>query len=344
MVAIKAAQANAFVRSPPADCLAVLVYGTDVGLASERTAQIAKAFAEREQPAGEIIRIEDPDLEQDPDRLSVELQTMPMFGGSKVVRTTIGRRVTGAVLKGIIDDGAPAAQLVVEAGNLRPSDAARKAFEATSWAAAVPCYADSERDLAGLVKEMVAAAGLTIEQDAQELLLERLGADRALSRGEVEKLILYVGDGGAISADHVKAIVGDASEMAMDAIAQAAAGGAADSAVRELDRAIAAGSNAQVLIGAVQRYFRRLHRLRAAIDAGKSFDDAARGLRPPIFFKQKDDIAAQCRLWNSARLMTAMGRIGEVAKAARLNSAIETILAERLLLELATMAKASRRG
>ena len=31
------------------------------------------------------------------------------------------------------------------------------------------------------------------------------------------------------------------------------------------------------------------------MDAGKSFDDAARGLRPPLFFKQKDAIAAQCR-------------------------------------------------
>ena len=51
-------------------------------------------MAARENPPGEIIRIEDGDLEDDPDRLAVELQTMPMFGGRKVVRTTTSRRIT----------------------------------------------------------------------------------------------------------------------------------------------------------------------------------------------------------------------------------------------------------
>lgn len=320
-----------------------MVFGTDVGLVSERTVEAARAFAAREQPPGEIIRIEDSDLDQDPDRLIVELQTIPMFGGGKVVRTTLGRRVNSALLKSVLEDGPPAAQLVVEAGNLKPSDAARKAFEAAPWAAAVPCYTDGARDLDGLLREMLSEAGLTITPQAQEALLGRLGADRALSRGEIEKLILFVGDQREITLEDVETIVGDSSEMAMDIVIEAAANGASETAVREFDRLMAAGDSPQVLIGSLQRYFRRLHRLRAAIDAGRSFDGAARGLRPPIFFKQKDAIAAQCRLWPEARLLSALQRIGETAKAARRNAALELVLAERLLIELAMVAKSLQR-
>ncbi|MGI9426856.1 MAG: DNA polymerase III subunit delta [Hyphomicrobiaceae bacterium] len=343
MVAIKAAQSEKFVDAPPTGCLATLVFGSDVGLVSERAAKLARTFAARSDPDGEIIRIEDPDLEQDPDRLIVELQTMPMFGGAKVVRTSLGRRVTAALVKSVIDGGQPAAQLIVEAGNLKPTDAARKAFEATPWAAAIPCYSDDDRDLTSLVRDMLATNGKSVERDALEALVARLGADRALSRGEVDKLILYVGERGSIKAEDVRDIVGDASDMALEQIAEAAADGHAAHAVRDFDRSVAAGENPQALIAGVQRYFRRLHRLRSAIDQGQSFDAAARALRPPLFFKQKDKMAAQCRSWTHDRLLTAMRRISEVARDARLNASLDATYAERLLLELATMARQQQR-
>ena len=324
------------------DCCAVLVYGSDAGLVSELCGLVARAFAERVDPAGEIIRIDDADLEQESDRLTIELQTLPMFGGPKVVRTVIGRRLNAAAIKAIVDDGPPAAYLVVEAGNLRPTDAARKAFEGHGWCAALACYSDDQRDLSGVVSEMIAAAGCTIENDARTALIERLGADRAVSRGEIEKLILYVGESGSIDMQDVDAIVGDASELAIDLIVGAAAHGDARAATREFDRSVAGGDSPQTIIAAIQRHFRRLHRLRSNMDEGKSFEDAARQLRPPIYFKQRPQLAAQCRMWPTRRLQSALQRIGDTAKTARRNSQLETTLAERLLLEIATMAKRSQ--
>ena len=54
---------------------------------------------------------------------------------------------------------------------------------------------------------------------------DRLGADRALSRGEVEKLALYAHGRGTVEVDDVEAIVGDASELALDKIPLATAAG-----------------------------------------------------------------------------------------------------------------------
>ncbi len=342
MVAIKAARAAEFAKAPPVSCSAVLVYGTDVGLCSERAVQISKVLSQRSNPPGDIIRIEDSDIEQDPDRLAVELGTVSMFGGTQVVRVGLGRRINANLLKALLEGGPPAAQLVVEAGNLKASDATRKLFEATSWAAALPCYSDDERDLSGIVQDMAREAGKTLDGQARDLLLSRLGADRALSRGEIEKLILFTGDKSQIDIEDVEAVVGDASELAIDSIVNAAAGGDALSSIREFNRSVSAGESPQVIIGALQRHFRRIQRLRAGMDEGKSFDDAARALRPPIFFKQKAGFSEQCRRWPQERLLTASQRISEIARLARLNSSMEAVLAERLLLELSTMARQSR--
>ncbi|MCB1512244.1 MAG: DNA polymerase III subunit delta [Hyphomicrobiaceae bacterium] len=339
MVAVKAQNAARFVQRTPADCVAVLLYGSDDGMVSERAKQVASGFAGRDVGGGEIIRIEDVDLEGDPARLAVELQTQPMFGGGKVVRTTLGRRVTGAALKAIFDAGQPAAHLVVEGGNLKPTDAARKLFESTPWAAAVACFTDTDRDLAGLVGDMLGEAGLNIQPDAREMLISRLGADRALSRGEIEKLILYVSGRTTIMLDDVQAVVGDASEFVMDEIAISAASGRAAVALREFDRACAGGENPQTLLLAIQRHFLKLHRLRAAVDDGKTMDEAIRGMRPPIHFKQRDAFVGQCQAWPLARLSAVLQRVAATIRDTRRGAGLEAPMAERLLLDIAHAAR-----
>src|SRR5213078_237346 len=128
----------------------------------------------------EIIRLDDASLEEDPGRIFVELQTAPMFGGRKVLRTMAGRRVTAAQLKPL-----------VEGGDLRPDDALRALFEKSPAAAAIACCPDEARDLEVVMREVFAPGKMQITPEAKRLLLARLGADRALSRAEIDKLVLY---------------------------------------------------------------------------------------------------------------------------------------------------------
>ena len=343
MVAVKAHQAELFLKPPGPSVPAVLFYGTDAGLVAERAARLASQLVARENPPGEIIRLDDADLDTDPDRLAVELQTMPMFGGSKVVRAAAGRRITAAALQSLIGSGTLAARLIVEAGNLRPNDALRALFEKSAQAAAVACFPDEAHDLEALIRTTLKSHGLTIGPEARDLLLARVGADRALSRGEIEKLALYAAGKTEVEPADVEAIVGDASELTIDRILTATASGDAARAVVEFARAVAAGESPQGIIAATQRYFQRLHRIRSDIDQGRSFDDAIRQLRPPIHFKQKDALGLQCRAWTTARLTQALSRVARAAKAARLSGALEEAVAEELLMSLAAVARPTSR-
>lgn len=336
MVAVKAHQAESFLKAVASVPAAVLFYGSDAGLVSERAVVLARRLAERDD--GEILRIEDADLEDEPGRIGIELQTIPMFGGRKIVRATAGRRITAAVLKPLID-GNLEGNLIVEAGNLRPDEALRGLFEKSPHAAAVACYPDEARDLDAMINEVLGAAGLEIAPEAKRLLVSRLGADRGMSRAEVQKLALFARGSTRISEADVEVAVGDAAEMALDRIVLASASGRAAEAIKECDRSVAGGDSAQGVIAALQRHYLRLHRLRGIFEAGRSLDDAMRSLRPPPHFRQKAALEQQCRDWCLARLDAALARIAATAKEARLNSALEEALAERLLLDLGALAK-----
>jgi len=342
MVAVKTHQADAFLKALDRLPTAVLFYGTDAGLVAERAAQLSKRLAERDDPPGEVLRLDDASLEDDPDRIFVELKTAPMFGGRKIVRAQAGRRITTAQLKPLVEGGDLVGYLIVEAGNLRPDDGLRALFERAPGGAAVACFPDEARDLEGVVNAALGAAGLEITPAAKRMLVGRLGADRALSRAEIDKLVLFAHGKDCIEESDVEAAVGDAAEQALDRIVLAAGAGQTAAALAEYDRSLAAGESPQAIIAAVQRHFLRLHRMRSALDGGRGMEDVLRSLRPPPHFKQRDALESQSRLWSLARLDAALARIAEAAKAARLNSAMEGTLAESLLLDLAGMAKPAK--
>lgn len=341
MVAVKHHTADGFLKSIDPRIAAVLFFGPDAGLVLERAQQLAKQVARQTGEPGEIMGFTDADLEDDSGRLASELLTMPMFGGRKIIRAQAGRRINAATLKPLIEGGGFHGFLIVEAQNLKPDDSLRKLFEASPTTAAVACFADSEEDLAALVTRVLGSHGLKIEANARAHLVSKLGADRGVSRGEIDKLALYAfSKQGAVDVDDVDAIVGDASDLQLDRIPQAAAAGDAARAVIDTDRAVAAGEGAQAVLLATQRYFLRLHRLRAGIDQGRSAEDSIRLLRPPVHFKVQAALAAQARAWSGPRLATALSDISSAVKASRQTGALDDTLTERLLLRLAFLARA----
>jgi DNA polymerase III subunit delta len=354
MVAIKAYQAETFLKSQIAAptaagaAKAVLFYGSDPGMVSDRASKLARGIASTGTPPGEIIRIDELDLEHDADRLLVELQTIPMFSGRNVVRAAASRRVTAAMLKPLIEEDRLEGYLILEAGSLKPDDALRALFEKSPKTAAVACYPDDARDLDALIREVLTPYKLTIAPDAQRLLVSRLGADRALSRGEIEKLALYAYGKARIEEADVEVAVGDASEQSMDQIVLAALGGKAEAAVIAHDRALAAGESAQVIIMAAHRHIQRLHRVRLALDQGKSLDDAIRSLRPPLSMPQKGAVTALVQGWSLAKLNRALKRVADAQRLARTGtqagSLDEDLISDNLILDLARLAASKARG
>ena len=160
---------------------------------------------------------------------------------------------------------------------------------------------------------------MQITPEAKRLLLARLGADRALSRAEIDKLALYAHGKSMIEESDVEAAVGDAAELALDRIVMAAASGRTAAALAECDRSVASGESAQAVIAALQRHFLRLHRMRGALDAGRSMEDVVRSLRPPPHFKQREAHRAAVPRAGACRRLNAPGA-SATRNAARLNA------------------------
>jgi DNA polymerase-3 subunit delta len=335
MVAYKSSTVASFVNAPKPDCRAVLVYGPDAGLVAERADALTQVLARKRRGETEIVRLDDRDFAADPARLEIELKTVPMFAAQSVVRVVAGQKLDVPALKALLAEDF-ANFLIVEAGNLRPDSGLRKAFETHKTAAALACYGDA-RDLSQMVDSELAGAGLSIDREARDYLMTRLGADQALSRSEVVKLALYAQGAGTVSHDDVEAIVGDAAETALENFVYATSGGDARAALSELQRLVAAGTDKGSALSALGRHFIQLHRVASAVASGRPAEEALRSLRPPPRPRAREDaFLMRSRKWGAGRLAKALPLIQEAVRRSRRSPDLESAFAERLVLVLAS--------
>ncbi len=344
MVAIKAADVDAFVARPDPARRVVLVFGPDAGLVGERVRAILAASVDDPNDPFALARLEGEELIAEPSRLTEEALTMPLFGGRRAVWVKAGSRNIAPAVEALLGDPlfagvTPQCRVVIEAGDLRRNAPLRALCERAKNAVALPCYADSERDRARLIDEEMRTAGLSLAPDARAVLIPLLGGDRAASRSEIQKLAVYARGRDQVGVEDVAAVVSDASALTIEDIVDAAFAGKPGELETQLAKARVAGTAAGSILFNAQRQLAQLHKWRFAIEQGRGFSLDA--VQPPVPFRRRPLVEAALKAWSAARLATAMAQLADAVLDARRNPALADTITERALLAIATSGRRS---
>lgn len=345
MVAINRANAEAFVADPPSGLRLFLLYGSDAGAITERARRI-EAIALKRGGGDVALRLGSDELSGSPGRIADEAYATSMFGGEPVISLRIldGRHNVAGAVAPLLERPPDAAWLIVEAGELGTSSPLRRAFESSSAAAAIPAFDAEPAEVGALIKSMAQDAGVVIDPDAFELLLMQLGADRLAIRNEMEKLFLYVGDGGRLTAEDVADLVGEVAAARADRIVDSALLGDAATVETELLRLASEGGSAASVASQGLRHLLALQSMRQTVEGGRSAREAIERARPPVFFRRKPAVEAALRAWSTEGLRDARSGLAAAVLQSRLQPALEFAVVSAALQRIAARAGATRAG
>jgi len=296
------AQLAGFLKRPPETIAAVLLFGPDEGLVRERAEALTRAVlgSAGDDPFRLALLTGDM-LRQDPARLADEAGALSLMGGRRVVRLREAGDAVAKTLQYVLDQTKPGSLIVIEAGDLGKGSSLRKLAEAAPNAASIGCYADSPREIAQLIRDVLAAERISVSDEAVEYLTANLGEDRGITRQELDKLCLFAGPGGKIDLAGAIASVGDSSALDLDDVVYDALDGHAASVEAALSRLFLEGQSPVAILRAAQRHAQRLHLAAARVAAGEAADAVARSVRPPIYFKLVDRFRSQIGAWPPER-------------------------------------------
>ena len=224
---------------------------------------------------------------------------------------------------------------MIEAGSLPSRSKLRQAVEKAGNGMALPCYADSGRDLEGLISAVMDDHKLRIDRDATRYLVANLGSDRMISRSELEKLALYALKDGQVTLADAMDCVGDSSARHYDDVIQAVSQGNVVNLDTALTRLTEEGLNPVGALRMMLGYFQKLHLVKGQITQGANTEQAMKSLRPPLFFKAADQFRANLNNWAVPTLQRALQILLEAEKDCKSGLAVPETIAHRAMIKIA---------
>lgn len=333
------AQIGGFLRDPGA-CRVVLLYGDDVGMIRERAEAMVRAVAGSLDDPFRVVELDRDSL----GGLVDEAASLSLTGGRRVVRA---RDVPESVLAHVqaILKGPGTALVILEAPGIAARTRLCTLLEELPEGTAIGCYPEEGRALEGSVRDILRAAGVGIDADALSWLTGHLGADRASTRSELEKLALYAGPAGRVDLDAAMACIGDLAGLSLDDAIFAAMTGDVATADRALEMAMGEGAAPVQVIRTAQGHLQRMHRVRTMMETDRvSAADAAKAARPPIFYRRISAFVQSLGLWSADTLLAAMAAMAEAERGCKRTGWPDETLCRNAILTLARRAAVARRA
>lgn len=334
-----------FLKGPPAEIRACLLYGRDRGGVRERADQLARQITPDVDDPFNVALLTEGDLDE-AGRLEGELTAISMLGGRRLVRLRLtGERVgpdkaaaeaLAAHAEGKLN---PDAFFLVEAGGLGRDSALRKAAEKAAGCACIPCYEDEHGDVARIVREALVADRVSLDAQALELFVGRLPKERGVARQEIERLALWLGPGSgrtATAAD-LEEFLGVEPEASLADAANDAFGGRLAAAQAGLRRAAAEGETGPPAVRAMGMHLARLRRTLTLAANGVGMQEAAKA--SGVFWKTEREFLRQARAWSLDALSAIQPEILNADRACKQTGSPDHLIAERLALTIAGRAR-----
>lgn len=307
-----------FVARPDPKATACLIFGSDPGLVRERSNALATHKLGALKDNFGLIDLVEADLKADPARLADEICSISMLSDARVVRVQGAGETTARIMASVLeelDTGTLKAEafVIIEAGDLTPRSKLRKLFEADKSALALACYRDEGHSLEVIIQGTLRDANLDADPAAMAAMMDVLGADRGLTRSELEKLLLLKGafhrdfKSGHITLGDVEASMGSGGSSNIDGVIDAALTGHFDRLDKELQAANAENLHPTVILRGLQNHLNRLITVRIQMENGGNLREVMKSLRPPVFFKRQQAFSAQVHKWPGQALKGALG-------------------------------------
>ena len=309
---------------------AMLIYGPDNGKIDDFVDKIAGAL---DVPPDNLVSADGAAFRDRFDAIYADACSASMFGGNKLImiNNLDGRDL--ALIKSLVESGSLSAPVIVTDGELESKNSLRLYFEESEKCACLPLYADDDQTLGALIRKTLGDSGITkIENDALSYMLQHLGKDRAVARGFLQKIALYVEPQGGASAGEKTVTLEDAEKCLPDA-------GAAS--MDEYKYNLTAGNISQTLRALDRLFSENAAPAQMVRVLGNHFKDlihcVAGGQMPRVFWKYSALFDAARRIWGESDLSAVLVKINKLESDTRGYSDPELIFRD-FSLKLATKA------
>ena len=188
----------------------------------------------------------------------------------------------------------------------------RNLFEKEKNLVSVACYLDNNFELKRIIDNEIKSFKIKLSNESINLLIERSMGDRINLTNEINKLKSLALNKKIISYQEIKELTNLAGNYQNDFIINACLNGNRKKLKKTIDENNFLIEDFFILLKLFSKKIHRLIKIKKLSHSKNDLEQVINQIKPPIFWKEKEDVKRQTNLWTEKKLGLTIKKINEV--------------------------------
>ncbi len=305
-----------------------LFYGPNNGLIEDLINEDLKPiFSEN------LYNHEETEILSDPDNFKQKIFNKSFFETSKLI---IINRVTDKLLNLIqeiseikIDD----LKIILKSGNLDKKSKLRNFFEKNENLIITPCYEDTLQSLLFVAQKILVKNKIKISTQNINYIVEKSKGNRINLKNDLEKIIQYSKPNVPIEFNHLLKLTTSSTDYAISELTDQCLAKNIKKTLKILNENNSSSEDNILILKSFLFKLKRLKKLKEELDGKRSVDQVIASYRPPIFWKDKEIVKKQLKIWSLKKINFLIKKINNLELQTKKDPQISDYLVNNLIIE-----------
>jgi DNA polymerase III subunit delta len=202
--------------------------------------------------------------------------------------------------------------LILNANTLEKKSKIRSLFEKSKDIFCVPFYEDNDQTLSGIVNNFFRKKKIAISQQAINLIVQRARGDRQNINNELEKIASFIGNKKKIEIKELLELTNLAENYNVSELIDCCLSKNKKKTIHILNENNYSLEDCILIIRTFLIKAKRLTKLSKEMSKTKSLEQTISNFKPPIFWKEKEVVKQQIKIWSYRDARDLLYQINDV--------------------------------
>ena len=274
---------------------------------------------------GDVLKYEEQEILSNKDEFISSLLTKSLFDNKKLIIISRATDKLFVLFSEFLEREISDIQIIIKSSTLEKKSKLRSIFEKEKQMICTPVYEDDTRSLNFYIQNFLRENKLNLSQEIKNLLIERSKGDRINLKNELSKLKNLSISKKTLDVEDVIKLSNIAENYTVFELSDNYLAKNSKKVSNILNENNYSSEDCILIIRTILNKSKRLLKIRSEIDNNKNIDHVLSNFKPPIFWKEKDIIKKQVKLWSSKEIKELIFKINSLEISIKKNS-INSIL------------------
>jgi len=292
-----------------------LFYGKNEGLQNEIIqSQFLKDFG------GQIDKYDEIEFLKNNEIIITELLNKSFFESKKIL---IISRTSDKITKTVEEiEGRDMTdvKIIFKSGPLEKRSKLRNYFEKNRNLISIPFYEDDVRSLTSVIIAFITQHKIKLSRESVNLLVNRASGDRDNLKSELDKILYYSQSNNKIEFENVQKLTNLAENYGVSELADSCLNRNKKNVSKIFNENNYTDEDCILILRTLLAKSKRLLTIIKKFNETENLDSVISGMKPPIFWKEKDNVKRQAVSWKIDELKSRIYKINEIEFLIKSNS------------------------